>query len=631
MKKFTWFLTGIALVMAGALSAQSVTRLLAASPFDDVLRVLDTNNYSTITSKTLAFTNGINYFDGCTGLARNPSTGTFYIVGKDGSDRYLGILDPLTGDITMQGDLFDRFAQITFNSNNTLLGVTGDGGNVSETVFRIDQNNASNTVLTALGNGNDGECICYQPQNNKVYHWSGNGTVVYEKFDTTGANLTNIPVLGGYSGEIFGAVYKTNGKFLTANIDAEFRLVDTLGNFDAPLTTYSANIKGLAYITCPRVITGTLSVCPNGTTALTMSSGGDYYQWYRNNVAVAGGTLATLTASLPGHYNCVINDACGMDSLAAGVNVQLLNMPAVSISGSSTLCAGKTVTLTGSSGGTSQWYLNGVLIQGATSNTYAATQPGVYNMIKTNTNGCKDSAAVGKVLNVIQPTITISGQGQSVCEGTAVTFTASGAVSYTWSTNTNSAVLTVTPSANTTYTLTGADAATCQNTAAVSVTVNAGPSLTLSTSDTEICAGASATLNASGASTYNWTDGPPAPSFVVSPTVTTSYSVTGTASNGCSRTAMITQSVSLCTGFESLTSVEVTFFAYPNPATNVFYLRAEKDMQLTIHNELGQHISTIQLNAANGFLAPVTGLKRGMYFISTTGHQGVPQKVVITD
>lgn len=39
--------------------------------------------------------------------------------------------------------------------------------------------------------------------------------------------------------------------------------------------------------------------------------------------------------------------------------------------------------------------MNGVVIVGADSNVYFVTDIGLYNMTKTNTNGCTDSATVG--------------------------------------------------------------------------------------------------------------------------------------------------------------------------------------------------------------------------------------------
>src|SRR5204862_8363709 len=68
----------------------------------------------------------------------------------------------------------------------------------------------------------------------------------------------------------------------------------------------------------------------------------------------------------------------------------------------------------------------------------------------------------------------------------------------------------------------------------VSVLVNPTPTINLSASSPSICAGSSATLSATGASTYTWNPGATSGSSLsVSPAATTVYSVTGTSTAGC--------------------------------------------------------------------------------------------------
>ncbi len=69
------------------------------------------------------------------------------------------------------------------------------------------------------------------------------------------------------------------------------------------------------------------------------------------------------------------------------------------------------------------------------------------------------------------------------------------------------------------------------------------PTPTVIATSATICAGSSATLTASGANSYLWSTGATTPSIVVSPTATTTYSVTGTSSAGCSATATGTVTV----------------------------------------------------------------------------------------
>ena len=77
------------------------------------------------------------------------------------------------------------------------------------------------------------------------------------------------------------------------------------------------------------------------------------------------------------------------------------------------------------------------------------------------------------------------------------------------------------------------------------ISVNSLPVVSAVPSSTMICVGQTATLTASGASTYTWQPGSgTGSSLAVTPTVTTTYSVTGTATTNCVNTSMLTLSVS---------------------------------------------------------------------------------------
>ncbi|TVZ27340.1 putative secreted protein (Por secretion system target) [Gillisia sp. Hel_I_86] len=82
----------------------------------------------------------------------------------------------------------------------------------------------------------------------------------------------------------------------------------------------------------------------------------------------------------------------------------------------------------------------------------------------------------------------------------------------------------------------------------VTITINPLPILTADAANSIICSGSSTTLDAEGATSYLWTvDGTAIeaaestkPSPTVSPTVTTTYLVTGTSDQGCTSTAEVT-------------------------------------------------------------------------------------------
>lgn len=140
------------------------------------------------------------------------------------------------------------------------------------------------------------------------------------------------------------------------------------------------------------------------------------------------------------------------------------------------------------------------------------------------------------------------------CNGQTTTLTASGSGTLTWyptptgTTSIGTGSSYVTPVLSTgTYTY-YVEAETCALSAsrtAITVTVNAVPTITVNSiaSSSIICAGQAATLQASGASTYTWSEGSNGNLVVVNPTITTTYTVTGTSAAGCNGTNTVAISV----------------------------------------------------------------------------------------
>jgi subtilisin-like proprotein convertase family protein len=135
--------------------------------------------------------------------------------------------------------------------------------------------------------------------------------------------------------------------------------------------------------------------------------------------------------------------------------------------------------------------------------TTAATPVGVYyyQAFLTGVSACPEAMTNVAAISVGQPVISIASSATTYCapNGAAVQLTASGAGtsgSYLWSTTQSGSVISVTPSANTNYSVTGTDANGCTNTA--STTVNAGESFSVvaTASSASICEGGAVTLNA---------------------------------------------------------------------------------------------------------------------------------------
>ncbi|MHA8056961.1 hypothetical protein VR611_13540, partial [Aquirufa nivalisilvae] len=90
------------------------------------------------------------------------------------------------------------------------------------------------------------------------------------------------------------------------------------------------------------------------------------------------------------------------------------------------------------------------------------------------------------------PTVSAT-QSQTVCAGTKVTLSGSGASTYAWDNGISNGVE-FTATETKTYTVTGTDANGCTNTATTTVTVNTPPTVSATQSQT-VCAGTKVTLS----------------------------------------------------------------------------------------------------------------------------------------
>jgi hypothetical protein len=233
-------------------------------------------------------------------------------------------------------------------------------------------------------------------------------------------------------------------------------------------------------------------------------------------------------------------------------------------------------------------------------------------VVGTSTAGCiSANTATSNVTVNAAPTITVN--SGAICSGNSFTITPSGASTYTYSGG--SAV--VSPTATAAYTVTGTNTVnTCVGSAVSNVTVNANPTVNAVSTETNfICVGSSATLTASGASSYVWNTTATTAVIAVSPTTTTSYTVTGTNAAGCSANAVLTQSVNTCTGINSnLANLTSNFIVYPNPSNGLFNVQLESAATIEVSDVLGRVILTDNVNAGT-YELNLGNTINGVYFV----------------
>jgi len=294
-------------------------------------------------------------------------------------------------------------------------------------------------------------------------------------------------------------------------------------------------------------LTQTLNICANTTTTLT-ASGGSTYSWSpAAGLSASTGAVVTVTptATTNTTYTVTGTNASGCKNVAT-ISIKGLALPTFSVSSNHpSTCFNQKDTLIAvpSPAGTYTYsWSNGATTASITPVITANT---VLTVTITNINNCK--SIISSSVNVLSlPTINTN--TASVCNGQTATLTGNGGTSYTWTpaaTLSSGGISTTSVSANptttTNYTISGTGANTCIGVNTTTVVVNPLPTVTVNSAT--VCNGTNTTLTANGATTYSWSTSQSGNSISVTPSSTTSYTVTGTNGSGCKNTAVATVSV----------------------------------------------------------------------------------------
>lgn len=151
------------------------------------------------------------------------------------------------------------------------------------------------------------------------------------------------------------------------------------------------------------------------------------------------------------------------------------------------------------------------------------------------------------------------------------------------------------------------------------------PALTI-TSPGTICAGVSTTLIAGGASTYSWSTGSTSTQIVVSPSVNTSYTVTGTSSgvDGCSTSSVTSLEISACTGIAGLSEGRAGLKMYPNPVRTHLSVETETTVEIVIYDQTGKAVLKTTLLKGE-YKLDLSTYAPGVYLVKATDESGIRQ------
>ena len=265
-------------------------------------------------------------------------------------------------------------------------------------------------------------------------------------------------------------------------------------------------------------ITGILSLCQGDTTMLDAGAGYSSYSW------TPSGNSQTINVTTAGTYSVTVTDSSGCTGSDTVIVTVSPNLNPI-ITGNLSFCAGDSTTLDAGAGYSSySWSPSG------NSQTINVNTGGIYIVTVSNGGSCDGSDTVTVTVNP-NPTPTITGN-TILCTGDSLTLNAGNYLGYLWSTTDNSQTINVNSSGN--YSVTVTDNNGCIGDDSITITENALPIITV-TNDT-ICNGEQASLTASGASTYVWSNSSTSNPLTANPSATTTYTVTGS-DNSCTGSA----------------------------------------------------------------------------------------------
>ncbi len=206
------------------------------------------------------------------------------------------------------------------------------------------------------------------------------------------------------------------------------------------------------------------------------------------------------------------------------VIITKLNNPVLKLGADTSICLGDSVTISSGTYFSYQWS-NGdktpsIIISPVVKTTYTLTV--------SSSDGCK--AIDDKIIDVNPLPKANAGKDSTICNGSKYSLSAIGGQFYQWNIGSFNQVVPINPVKTTTYTVTVLNNFNCSNSDDIIVTVVQLPIVIIDKDDT-ICKGETVSLSVNGNGTYTWNTGQTSSFINVSPTITSTYSVS--AKNYC--------------------------------------------------------------------------------------------------
>ncbi|MGZ4059786.1 MAG: T9SS type B sorting domain-containing protein, partial [Bacteroidia bacterium] len=453
----------------------------------------------------------------------------------------------------------------TFSSTAGLVFVSTVTGQVNLSASTAGTYTVTNTIAASGGcpATSATSSITINPVQDSSFSYSAS------TFCQSGPNPT--PTITGTPGGTFSS---TAGLVFVSTSTGQINLsASTLGTYTITYTTPGpCATSGTASITITTTPVATFSYtgtpyCQNAPNPSPTYSGGGSAGTFSSTAGLVFVSTSTgqvnLLASTPGTYTVTntiaASGGCPTTSATSSITINLVQDSSFSYTGS-TFCQSGTnpVPTTATPGGTFSASPAGLVFVSTSTGeiNLAGSALGTYTITYTTPGPCATSANATITITTV-PVATFSYSATSYCQndpnpsptfsggGSAGTFTSTAGLSI----NAATGVINLAASTAGTYTITNTIAASGSCPAATATfTITINPVPVVSVNSAIICNGQTATLTASGATSYTWSAGATSTGVntaTASPAATTSYTVTGT-SGGCTATAIAVVTVNPC-------------------------------------------------------------------------------------
>lgn len=354
----------------------------------------------------------------------------------------------------------------------------------------------------------------------------------------------------------------------------------------------------------------------NGNSCASYSTG---YSPLTSSIGISNFTLSptTSSATINSGTTNVLTTQSYVDSCKCPVSIPVYQ---------NNMCVGNTGTISIIGTGNLSWYNTATgnsFIQSGSQFVYSSSTPTTITVFAQD-SACASNphrTQINLAVHAI-PSLSFSPLNPTICAGSNVFVSASGATNYNWSGfSNNSYVQNLSPSVTTIYTVTGTVAPACSDTKTVGVYVVPYPVLTISPPGmVSACIGSSVTLSAGGATTYTWiASGSNSSNITVSPTIpfNTTYVVAGRNSFCTSYaqttvvalsnpTISITGLLNICAGTTStLVASGANTYTWSNASTgSVMVVTPTNNMSYTVSGASSNGCINSQSIAVNTFPQP---------------------------